>query len=103
MSLKRYLNRISFIDCLIARKSTGNQKNMAVKIGVSVSTLNEYLNEMKEMGFPIKYCHKSQTYYYEKNGRMVSNFFVEQIDKEAAKDITGGIGLLSFYIHDLLH
>lgn len=98
MSLKRYLSRISFIDCLIARKSTGNQKNMAAKIGVSVSTLNEYLNEMKEMGFPIKYCHKTQTYYYEKNGRMVSNFFIEQIDIDEAKNITGGFGHHNFYV-----
>lgn len=58
MSLQRYLQKIRFIDYLICQKSTGSQKELANHVGVSISTINEYLNEMKKTGFPIKYCHK---------------------------------------------
>lgn len=90
MSLKRYLQKFRFIDYLICKKSTGSQKELANHVGVSISTINEYLNEMKEAGFPIKYCHKRQTYYYEKNGRMVDSLFSEELTREDMKKLSGG-------------
>lgn len=91
MSLHRYLKKIRFIDHLIGRKSTGTQKELANHVGVSISTINEYLNEMKEAGFPIKYCYKSQTYYYEKSGGMVKSLFSEELTREEMKKVSGGI------------
>jgi Mn-dependent DtxR family transcriptional regulator len=90
MSLKRYLEKLRFIDWLICTKSTGKQKDLADRLGVSVSTVNEYLNEMKEAGFPIRYCHKRQTYFYEREGRMVNSLFEERLDREALKKANGG-------------
>ena len=90
MSLKRYIQKIRFIDCLIGKKMTGNQKELANKTGLSISALNNYLNEMKEMGFPIKYCRKTQTYHYEKNGHMVTGLFSEELNKDDLKNLTGG-------------
>lgn len=90
MSLKRYLQKVRFIDHLICKKSTGTQKELASHVGVSISTINEYLNEMKEAGFPIKYSYKRQTYYYEKTGGMVKSLFSEELTKEDMKKISGG-------------
>lgn len=75
MSLRRYLQRIQHIHSLIARRGTGTQKELAKRIGLSVSSLNEYLSEMKELGFPIRYDARCKTYYYETEGRMVSSLF----------------------------
>jgi predicted DNA-binding transcriptional regulator YafY len=90
MSLSRYLKKVRFIDYLICKKATGSQKELANRVGVSISTINEYLNEMKEAGFPIRYCHKRQTYYYEKNGGMVKSLFSEELTREDMRKISGG-------------
>ncbi len=81
MSIKRYLKKFKYIDYLIRRKATGNQKDLAQKAGLSLSTINEYLKEMKDAGFPIKYSRKENSYYYEKNGQMVDSLFREELDK----------------------
>jgi DNA-binding IclR family transcriptional regulator len=91
MSLKRVFEKVKYIDNLISRKATGGQKELANRVGLSVSTINVYLNEMKEAGFPIKYCNKRRTYYYEKEGKMVSSLFQEYLDKSQMKNIDGGL------------
>jgi biotin operon repressor len=90
MSLQRYLEKIRHLDALIARKSTGNQRNLARKLEISVSTLNEYLHFMKEAGFPIKYSRKRESYYYEKNGQMVHSLFQETLTNDEMRSLKGG-------------
>ena len=75
MSFLRYFKKLQLIDSLIRRKATGNQELFARKTCMSRSLLNLYLNEMKEMGFPIKYCKKRNTYYYEEEGHIVTSMF----------------------------
>jgi DNA-binding IclR family transcriptional regulator len=100
MSLKRYLEKLRYIDSLIRKKSTGNQKMLAVKTGLSPSSLNNYLNEMKQAGFPIRYCRKRQTYYYEKEGEMVTSLFSGTLSKEDMRRISGGIAYTDKNNHD---
>lgn len=95
MSLRRYLERLHMIDYLIRKRQAGSQRQLASKIGVSRSALNEFLKEMKEEGFPIKYSKKSNTYYYEEDGRMVSSLF--QLNKEQMQKLHGGI---TYYNND---
>lgn len=97
MSLKRFLEKIKFIDSLIQKKCTGGQKELANRVGLSVSTLNEYLNEMKEADFPIEYSRKNKTYYYTKPGKMVSCLFEETLSKERLKSVEGGMIYSSFW------
>ena len=78
MSLKLQLERLRYIDSLIRRKATGNQQALADKLQLSRSGLNKLLKEMREMGFPIRYSHQKQTYYYEQDGRMVETLFIER-------------------------
>jgi len=78
MPLKTYLERLQLIDSLIRRKATGNQHTLSKKVRLSRSALNKLLNEMKELGFPIKYSHIKQTYYYESNGKMVKSLFIQE-------------------------
>jgi predicted transcriptional regulator len=95
MSLKRYISKLHFIDYLIRKKATGNQRDLAGKVGLSLSGVNEYLREMKDLGFPIKYSRKQGTYYYEKNGQMVDSLFYEKMGKEQMKKVVGGFMFLS--------
>jgi transcriptional regulator with XRE-family HTH domain len=82
MSFIRYIKKIEYLDNLIRRKATGNQQQFAKKVGMSRSTLNSYLNEMKLLKFPIKYDRKINSYYYQHDGKFVTSFFQESLSKE---------------------
>ena len=81
MSVIRYIQKIQLIDSYIRRKATGNQKEFAQKLHMSRSMLNEYLKDMKELGFPISYCKQRNTYFYGKNGCMVKTLFETETKK----------------------
>ncbi len=50
MGMKKYINRITFIDYLIKKKATGDLEAFARKNNVSARTLSDILKEMKELG-----------------------------------------------------
>jgi hypothetical protein len=71
MSLLKYLERIKRMDDLIRRCATGNSTEFANKLGISRSVLMENLREMRELGACIEYSHHKQSYYYEKEFRLI--------------------------------
>lgn len=76
MSILRHLKRLQFIDYLVHKKATGDLNTFAKKNGLSRRGLANILEEMKEMGFPIKFSRQLGSYYYEKDGEMVRCLFV---------------------------
>jgi hypothetical protein len=99
MSVLRYLQKMQLLDRMIRRKATGNQKEFARKAGMSRGLLNIYLNEMKELGFPISYCRRRSSYYYEEEGRMVESLFEKAISKEEMNRYTGGENMVQPYLY----
>jgi hypothetical protein len=99
MSLLRYFKKLELLDSLIRKKATGNQKEFARKAGMSKSMLNEYLREMKEMGFPINYCRKRNCYYYEQDGSLVKSLFESRISADEMEKYRGG--MQSFIFPDI--
>lgn len=65
---KEIFRRIKRIDHLIRIKGTGNPPQLASKLGISERSIYEYLNLMKDLGAPIKYCHVRESYYYDEEG-----------------------------------
>lgn len=90
MPLKKYLQKISYLHSLIQRKGTGCQKEFAKKANMSRSMLNEYLKEMKELGFPISYSKERNSYYYTENIKLRDSLFDYEIDPNELKGIKGG-------------
>ena len=90
MSLIRYIQKLQLLDKLISRKSTGNQISFCKKTNMSRSLLNNYIKEMKELGFPIEYDKKRQTYYYSEEGRLTPNLFIQEIGRTEMNQKTGG-------------
>lgn len=83
MSLRKKMNRIRHIDSLIFKKATGDPKSLSKKISLSVSGTAKIIREMKNEGFPISYCRVRKTYFYTKEGRMISNLFdTENLEEE---------------------
>ncbi|HEY8387771.1 MAG TPA: hypothetical protein VIK74_04165 [Parasegetibacter sp.] len=90
MSILRYFEKLRFIDSLIRKKATGNQEEFSRKTGLSRSALNEYLKEMKKLGFPICFCRRLNSYYYEEEGSMVDSLFENKLQKGEMREISGG-------------
>ena len=80
MSVKKYIDRLRRIDFLLRTKAAGNAKSLAKKLHLSRSCALEYLKEMKELGFPIKYCSKRKIYYYDEEGKMTDELFHRSIE-----------------------
>lgn len=78
MAILKHVRRLIYIDSLIKRKATGNLENFAAKNGVCKRAMTDILNEMKELGFPIKYSRTRSTYYYHEHGEMVKNLFIRE-------------------------
>ena len=78
MGVKKYLERIRYIDYLISHKSTGNCDQLSRKLGLSRSSTLEYLRLMKDLGFPISYSRNRNSYYYSEEGKMIKSFFVKE-------------------------
>lgn len=53
------------IHKLIQRKSAGTPEELAAKLGKDKRTIQRYISDMKDMGFPIALCKWRKTYYYD--------------------------------------
>jgi predicted DNA-binding transcriptional regulator YafY len=76
---KKFFDRFTRIDQLIAWKATGTPQELAEKLEISESTLYEYFSVMKDLGAPIRYDKIKKTYYYEFKGRFKIKFFEENL------------------------
>ena len=90
MSLKKKIHRLQFIDSLIVRKATGDANTLAKKLNLSRSQTLEHIREMKEVGFPIKFCRSSNSYIYTKDGKLVHHLFHSDLSKGEMRTISGG-------------
>ncbi|TRX72454.1 HTH domain-containing protein [Carboxylicivirga sp. M1479] len=93
MILLHTLERLKQINELIKTKSTGKPKEFSKKIGISESHLYRCINEIKEMGAPIKFCRKRDSYYYEKTFEIKVNYSIELVSEEESRKINAGFNL----------
>ena len=65
MAYDEYCRRMESLQHYIKRECTGNVDEFAGKLGVSRRTLFNYLEELRDKGNVIKFCHYRKTYYYD--------------------------------------
>ena len=90
MGILRQIKRLQYIDYVIKRKATGNLETFAEKNRLSKRGLAAILQEMKEMGFPVKYSRQLNSYFYEEEGEMVKCLFIkhgEVLTRQETADI----------------
>ena len=68
------ISRLKRLDALIAAKRTGTPKQLAEKLGLSERTVRNYITTLKELGAPIHYDRKRQSYCYIEDGRFRFTF-----------------------------
>jgi hypothetical protein len=72
--MKPFINRIIRLNLLILSRKTGRPSVCADNVGVSERTLFSYLRILKDLGVPIKYSRKEQTFYYSEKGELIISF-----------------------------
>jgi predicted DNA-binding transcriptional regulator YafY len=65
----KYLKLLSYLENLIYTMQTRRPQELAIKLGLSISTTFEYINALKECGAPISYDRKRKCYYFNENKR----------------------------------
>lgn len=75
MSLNDTFKRLETLDHYIRTRNTGSRAQLAVKMRISVSTLQDYINFMKDsLNAPIEYDYLHRTYFYMDDGELDFNF-----------------------------
>lgn len=64
MGIIKIIDRLRYMDYLIAKESTGPPQEFARRIGLSRSMLYENIDEMRTLGAPIRYDRKRKTFFY---------------------------------------
>lgn len=86
LDLKSYLVTL---DSLLQQESTGTANELAKKLGVSERTLQNQLQQLREMGIEIVYDKYRKTYKYAQKGRITFGFSPSEMS-----DIRGGNGFI---------
>lgn len=90
MSILKYIERIKYMHFLIERKATGRPRKFAEKLGISRSTLMEYIKDMKEIDAPIAYDKNRETYYYKEPCELNLGFQLTALSEDEELVIKGG-------------
>lgn len=82
------LLQLGRIHNLIRLKATGSPKTFASRLDISERSLKRLIQQLRNQGFPVAYDVYRQTYYYEKDVKLL---FEVVIDGELEYSIKGGI------------
>lgn len=99
VSLSKTFDRIKYIDDLIRRKATGDPEVLAGKLNLSESHTRHLITELKELGFPIEYSRKLNSYYYTREGRFIQKLLGNDLSDDRMRGITGGKTFLQIFSH----
>ena len=91
MNFLRNINRVEKLHHLILKEKTGNPKQLAEQLGICRATLYVLIDELNSLNMPVSYSRKYETFYYEKEVKLILAFKVEVItDKNELRKINGG-------------
>lgn len=71
------LHRILELHKLIRSERTGHYTDLAARLHVSVRTVSNYFDELREMGAKIGFDELHTTYYYKNSFDMVYHFEIK--------------------------
>lgn len=89
MHLIKLNSYLATLDSLLQQESTGTATEFAERIGVSERTLQNHLQQLREMGIEIIYDKYKKTYKYAHKGKITFGFTPSEMS-----DIKGGIDII---------
>ncbi|MBK9257958.1 MAG: hypothetical protein IPM42_21085 [Saprospiraceae bacterium] len=86
----KWINDAEFMDrvtSMIRRRATGDAGSLGEKLNMSKRNVHRLICEMRNFGFPVKYCIKDRTYFFEEDVKY--EFTIKVGEKDLLK-IKGG-------------
>ncbi len=77
MGFIEQIERLERLSKLIEKESTGTPHDLANHLSVSKRQLFYHLDLLRDLGAPISYSRKSETYYYLENAKVRISFTIE--------------------------
>jgi predicted DNA-binding transcriptional regulator YafY len=74
----------------IERSNTGTPEMFAKRLGISQSRLYKIIEEMKDMGAPIDYSRKMETYYYVEDFEINVTCSLKRLSVQEKETISAG-------------
>lgn len=90
--LTKQIALLERVDQLIRLKATGSPKQLAERLQVSEATVFRIIETMKEMNAPVCYNIASQSYSYTETAKFTCGFFVQELDADEERNLSGGSG-----------
>ena len=78
-----YINRVERMSLLISRRATGSRQEFAEKIGISPSSLFNYLALIKLFGRQVEYDHFEKSYFF--SDQKKAKFFCGYMEEKDKK------------------
>ncbi|MBK8043598.1 MAG: HTH domain-containing protein [Haliscomenobacter sp.] len=79
------LQTLERLDGLIRRKATGKPGALAQRLGISERQVYKLVSALRELGAPVVYCNKRETYYYTQEVEFRRELFVLKDDADKIK------------------
>ena len=76
------LHRILELHKLIQSERTGHYPDLAARLHVSIRTISNYFDELREMGAKIGFDELHATYYYKNSFDMIYHFEIKVSDSD---------------------
>ena len=90
MKTLKQLERLRKIHQYVKVNNTGTPSEFAQRLGISESQWYNVLEDLKATGFPIMYCKKTRTYFYDDYCELEVNYSVELLTIGEKVKIAGG-------------
>lgn len=97
MILFKQIELLQRIHKLIKSSCTGTPSEFARRMRISERYLREIIDEIKDLGAPINYSRRSETYYYSEPFEIDISCTFRRLSGNEQKDISGGIPFLSTF------
>lgn len=94
MKITNQLQRIRKMNERIKSENTGSPKEFAEDLGISESHFYRCIEELQEMGIPIKYSRSRRTYFYDNNSELSFSYSLKLISDQGSKEILGGLKII---------
>ena len=90
MKIETYMQRVNELNEKLAAGKTGTPAKLAAYLHISERCLYSFIDNLKQMGVPIAYCKKSESYIYTRPYKMSIEFQLQELSDEEMTNATGG-------------
>ena len=97
--LLQQIELIERIDKLIRLRATGTPKKLAHRLNLSEASLYRLIETIKEMGAPVEFSIRHQSYIYTNEVNFTCGFFLKELWYSEIRKVNGGFQNLAFLVN----